>query len=116
MVFNAKARYISFSPYKLRPLADIIRGKQVNKALGILSTSALQRSVPLIKMIQSAIANAKNRDASVAVDLLVICKITIDQGPSRRSFKPGAMGRSEVRKKRFSHMSVELCLPKDLKE
>lgn len=105
MQFNARARNIRYSPFKLRPLADMVRGKNVGHALSWLATSSLKRAVPITKTIVSAAANAKNRQG-VEVDQLRIKEIRIDQGPAYRYFKPGAMGRSNIYKKRFSHISV----------
>ena len=60
MQFKAKARYISYSPYKLRPVADVIRGKNAAYALGWLATYRTKRSLDLTKVLESAVANAKN--------------------------------------------------------
>jgi large subunit ribosomal protein L22 len=107
MQFNAKARYIPFSPYKLRPIADVIRGKNVHQALAWLTTCALQRVVPLKKVIESAAANAMDLKG-IALSDLVIKEICVDQGPIRRYFKPGAMGRSSIQRSRKSHIHVVL--------
>lgn len=107
MQYKAKARYISYSPYKLRPLADVIRGKRADYALGVLSTYASQRSQPLKKMLQSAIANAKHT-ADISAQNLFIKELRVDQGPIFRYYKPGAMGRANVLRRRFSHLSVIL--------
>lgn len=107
MQFVAKAQNVRFSPFKLRPLADVVRGKTVNHALNWLATSALKRAVPLKKVVASAAANAKHK-SDIAVDQLLIKEIRVDQGPAYRYFKPGAMGRSNIYKKRFSHIQVIL--------
>ena len=107
MQFNAKARYIRFSPYKLRPVADVIRGKNVQFALNWLETAALKKALPLKKVVASAAANAKQLH-DVDVNDLQIKEIRVDQGPAYKYFKPGAMGRSNIYKKRFSHISVVL--------
>lgn len=107
MQYTAKARFVSYSPYKLRPLADVIRGKRADYALGWLSTYASQRTRPIKKMLQSAIANAKNR-SDVSLQDLVIKELRVDQGPIFRYYKPGAMGRANVQRRRFSHISVVL--------
>lgn len=107
MQFNAKAQNVRFSPFKLRPLADVIRGKSVRYALNWLATSSLKRAVPIEKVVASAAANAKHK-SSVELDQLMIKEIRVDQGPTQKYFKPGAMGRSNVYKKRFSHVSVIL--------
>lgn len=105
--FIAKVRYVWYSPYKLRPLANVVRGKDVTYALGWLTTYRTQRVGPLKKMIESAVANAKNRQ-NVDPSALIIKEIRIDQGPIHRYFKPGAMGRASVQRKRLSHLSVIL--------
>ncbi|MCX5925296.1 MAG: 50S ribosomal protein L22 [Candidatus Dependentiae bacterium] len=107
MQFTAKARYVRFSPYKLRILVDVIRGKNVLYALNWLSTCALKRAEPIKKMVESAVANAKDLQ-NINVDSLSIKDIRIDEGPTYKYFKPGAMGRSNGYKRRVSHMSVVL--------
>ncbi len=107
MEFTAKARYIRFSPYKLRILVDVIRGKSALYALNWLSTCALKRAEPIKKMVESAVANAKNLQDIQSSDLC-IKDIRVDEGPTYRYFKPGAMGRSNKYKRRISHMSVVL--------
>lgn len=107
MQFTAKARFIRFSPYKLRPLADVIRGKSVTYAIGWLSTCALRRAIYIQKLVESAAANAKNVQ-NIDAKQLVISNIMVDEGPGYKYFKPGAMGRSNKYKKRSSHISVVL--------
>lgn len=107
MQFNAKTRYIRYSPFKLRPLADVVRGKSVDYALNWLATASLKRATPLKKIIESASANAKQLQ-NIERNNLVIKEIRVDHGPSYRYYKPGAMGRANVQKKRFSHVSVIL--------
>jgi len=107
MQFSAKLRYVRFSPYKLRPLADVVRGKDVQFAIDWLSTYAIKRARPLKKMIQSAVANAYNLK-DMQAENLVIADLRVDEGPMYRYYKPGAMGRATVLRKRFSHVSVVL--------
>ena len=106
MKFKASAKFIRFSPYKLRPMVDVVRGATVTKAINILSTFGMKRALPVIKTIKSAAANAKNLSMQVSENQLVIVDIRVDQGPAIRSYRPGAMGRSEFRKKRFSHITA----------
>lgn len=107
MQFSAKALYIPFSPYKIRFVANAIRGKNVYQALQWLTTCALKRAVPVHKVIASAAANAKTLNGIDATDL-IIKTICVDQGPIRRYFKPGAMGRANPQRSRKSHISVVL--------
>lgn len=105
MQFIAKARFIHFSPYKLRPMADVIRGKNVRYAIDWLTTYAVKKAVPVRKVVESAVANAKHLN-NLDVSTLIIKEIRVDQGPMHKSFKPGAMGRANVIRKRYSHISV----------
>ena len=107
MQFIAKARYIRLSPLKVRPLVDVVRGKNARYALDWLSTCGVKRAVPVQKMIESAVANAKHLKNIEAKDLH-IKEISVDKGPIYKYFKAGAMGRSNIYRKRFSHLKVIL--------
>lgn len=109
MQITAKAKYIRFSPYKVRPLADVVRGKSAVYALNWLATCSVKKAVPLQKLIESAVANAKHNN-NVEVGKLFVKDVRIDQGPIVRYFKPGAQGRANIQRKRLSHMSVVLEL------
>lgn len=105
MQFCAKARYIKFSPFKLRPVADVIRGKNAQFALNWLATHGSQRTEPVRKVLKSAVANAIQQGKCDPAELF-IKDLRVDQGPMYRYFKPGAMGRSTILRKRFSHIQV----------
>lgn len=107
MEFVAKAKGIPFSPYKLRPIADVVRGKDLAYALGWLTTHRTNRVVPLKKVIESAAANAKSTQG-VEIAELCVKEIRVDEGRIFRYFKPGAMGRASMQRKRFCHISVIL--------
>ena len=76
-------------------------------ALNWLATHAVKRIVPVQKAIESAVANAKQQ-GNLDRGMLYVDEIRIDEGPSYKYFKPGAMGRSNPYKRRFSHISVIL--------
>jgi|SRR6516165_4589561 len=107
MQFRAKAKFVRYSPYKLRPLADVIRGKDAQYALHWLETYKTRRSVPLKKMLMSAVANAKNLN-DLSPNELIIKDLRVDEGPIIRYYKPGAMGRANIQRKRLCHLSVIL--------
>jgi len=107
MQFEAKSRYVKYSPYKLRPLVDVVRGKNVAYALNWLKVYRNQRSSPVKKVIESAAANARYLQEYDPQDLR-IAEIKVDQGPARKYFKPAAMGRAMIQRKRMSHISVIL--------
>jgi large subunit ribosomal protein L22 len=107
MQFSAKVLYLPISPFKLRSFVDVVRGKNAEQAIRWLSTLTVKRSIPIKKMIQSAVANAKNLKNINPADL-TISDIRVDHGPVYKYYKPGAMGRSNPYRKRFSHASVIL--------
>ena len=107
MEYKAVARFVRYSPYKLRPIADVIRGKNVPAALSWLTVHLNKRVVPVKKTLESAIANAKQLDNCEPIDLIVR-EICVDEGPSFRYFKAGAMGRAQTQRRRMSHIRVVL--------
>ncbi len=107
MQAKATVRYVPISPYKLRLLVDVIRGKDVAYALGWLAALSMKRVRPIKKMLESAVANAKSAHGDAVQDWK-IRSICVDQGPTRRYMRPGAQGRGNLYRRRFSHMSVVL--------
>ena len=106
-LFSATAKFVRFSPYKLRPIADVVRGKDVGYALNWLTTYKTQRVLPIKKAIESAVANAKDLK-NIEQAVLMVKEIKIDQGPIRRYFKPGAQGRAKPQRTRLCHIRVTL--------
>ena len=106
-MFTAKAKFISFSPYKLRPLLDVIRGKNAQFALNWLATYNTRRTSPVEKVLKSALANA-HQLGGYQPEQLMIKLFTADQGPILKYFKPGAMGRANIQRRRFSHLNIKL--------
>ncbi len=107
MKYKAIAKKIRYSPYKLRPIIDVVRGKNAQTVLNWLSTykESGKRVLPIRKVIESAVANAKSLD-NHSVEDLYIQEIRIDEGPTHRYFKPGAMGRAQVQRRRSCHIQV----------
>lgn len=103
--FGAVARFVRYSPYKLRPIVDVVRGKDAQYALQWLTTYKTQRVEPIKKALASAVANAKNQNNLDSSDLIVK-DIRVDQGPIRRYFKPGAQGRAKPQRTRMCHIKV----------
>ena len=107
MLFSAKSKFVRYSPYKLRPLADVIRGKNAQYALDWLGTCSLKRACPIRKAVASAAANA-NVANNVEVAKLVVKEIRVDEGPRYKYYRPGAQGRSNPQRRLLSHISVVL--------
>lgn len=108
MNFKASAKYIKRSPYKLRPIVDVIRGKSAQYALDWLKVYGLKKSSSIKKLLDSAIANAKNMHDDIETKDLHVAEVFVDEGPVYKYFKPSAMGRSMVIRKRQSHMTIVL--------
>ena len=105
--FIAIAKFVRYSPYKLRPIVNVVRGKNVDYALQWLTTYRTQRAEPIMKVLKSAVANAMNLQ-SVAPGELMVKDIRVDGGPIQRYFKPGAQGRAQIQRKRMCHIKVIL--------
>lgn len=108
MEARAVLRYLRMSPRKVRPVADLVRGRSVEEALGVLSVTPRAAAQPLAKLIRSALANAMQMGEGVEADRLYVKRITVDQGPTLRRYRPRAMGRVGIIRKRTSHITVVL--------
>jgi len=107
MEATCKVKYVRQSPYKIRFVADLIRGKKVLDAINILSSTNKKASSFLLKSVNSAVANINyNDDANFENDELYIKKVLIDGGPTIKRFRPAAMGRAVPIKKRTSHITI----------
>jgi large subunit ribosomal protein L22 len=88
-------------------VADLVRGKDVNEAVGILKYTN-KKSAPLIsKVLKSAIANAEHNN-DMDSDELYVSEIYVDEGPTLKRMRPRAYGRADVRRHRTSHITVVL--------
>jgi len=108
MEARAVARYIRMSPRKVRQVVDLIRGRSVEEAINLLHFTPKRASVPVEKLLRSAVANAMNKDEASKLDAddLFIREIMVDQGPTMRRYNPGPMGRANIIRKRSCHISV----------
>ena len=107
MEATCKVKYIRQSPFKIRFVADLIRGKKVLDAINILSSTNKKASQFLLKSVKSAVANINyNDDANFENDELYIKKILVDGGPTIKRQRAAAMGRAVPIKKRTSHITI----------
>jgi len=104
---KAFARHIHVGPRKLRLVADMIRKTPVDVALEQLRFSSKNAAVPLMKVINSAIANAVH-NFEIARETLYVKSVTVDGGPVSTRYAPRAQGRAFVERKRTSHINVVL--------
>ena len=94
------------SPRKVRLVADMIRGKRVSVARDSLIFLAKKSSPELSKLLDSALANA--RQQGISTDDLIIKTITVDKGSVLKRFKPMARGRAAGIRRTMSHVNLEL--------
>ena len=104
----AKLKYLRITPRKVRVVADLIRGKNVNQALAQLAFVEKRAAEPVAKLLRSAVANAEqhSKDKALDVDSLRVKSLMVDQGPSLRRYMPRAMGRAFKILKKTSHISL----------
>ena len=104
---TAQLNYVRMSPQKLRLTAGLIRGLSVEKAIVQLRFSKKQAARPVLKLLESAVANAVQNNA-LKRETLVVQSITVDGGPILHRWMPRAMGRATPVRKRSSHIILVL--------
>jgi large subunit ribosomal protein L22 len=107
LVVRAKARYVRCAPRKARLVVDHIRGKQVGEARAILTHTPRAASKEVLKLLDSAVANAEHNHELVA-DELRVDQAYVDEGPTIKRYRPRALGRATQIRKRTSHMTITL--------
>ncbi len=107
MEARAVAKYVPIGPRKVRQVIDLVRNRGVDEALAILKFTRKAASVPVEKVLKSALANA-GRDPKANIDKLYIEEAYVDAGPSLKRFRSRAMGRATQILKRSSHITVVL--------
>ncbi|MFN8113766.1 MAG: 50S ribosomal protein L22 [Solirubrobacterales bacterium] len=106
-VVHAKARYVRTAPRKVRVVADQIRGLDVETAIAQLNFSPRGASVPVLKLVKSAAANAEN-NFDLDPEEMRITSISVDEGPTMRRYRPRARGRATRIEKRSCHINIAL--------
>jgi large subunit ribosomal protein L22 len=104
MEATASAKYVRISPRKMRRSVDLIRGRHVDDARRILVLSPLRANRTLVKVLDSAVANAEQRQA--IPENLVVSRAWVDDGPTLRRWQPRAYGRATKIRKRTSHVTL----------
>jgi len=112
MEIKATIKHLRISPKKVRLLANLVRGKEVKNALDQLKFSAKGASLPVAKLIKSAIANAEH-NFELDKNNLFVKEIKVDEGGMLKRWMPKAHGRATPLRKRISHVSLTLGEIKD---
>jgi large subunit ribosomal protein L22 len=107
LVVSARAKYVRSAPRKARLVMAHIRGKNVEQAQAILRHAPRAVSGDILKLLNSAVANAES-SYELGPDELRIQRAFVDEGPTIKRFRPRARGRATRILKRTSHMTIEL--------
>src|SRR5918995_5477723 len=106
----ATAKFVRMSPTKARIVIDLIRGRHVDDAQRVLRFTQRGASEPVLKVLNSAIANAEH-NRGLSADELIVVRAWADEGPTLRRFRPRALGRATRIRKRTCHISVVVARP-----
>jgi ribosomal protein L22 len=107
VVVRARSKYVRSAPRKARLVMDHIRGKEVEQARAILVHAPRAVAEDILKLLNSAVANAES-NYELGPDELRVRKAFVDEGPTIKRFRPRALGRATRIQKRTSHMTIEL--------
>ncbi len=110
----ARARHIGYPPRKVRQVADLVRGMNVEEALEILKFTPRVAAEPMSKTIRSAMHNMVNKKGgTIEAEDIFIKSIQVDEGRTLYRIRPRAQGRAYRIRKRSSHIKVVVSLPVD---
>ena len=108
MIARAEAKYIRIAPLKVRRVIDLVRGKGLNEAFAILTNIQRRAGLPVKKLLDSALSNAKQKVREITPEQLVISHIEANGGPMLKRHRAGSMGRAMPILKRTTHIQVSL--------
>jgi ribosomal protein L22 len=112
LVVRARSKYVRSAPRKARLVMDHIRGKEVEHARAILGHAPRAAADDILKLLNSAVANAESA-YELGADELRVLRDFVDEGPTIKRFRPRALGRATKINKRTSHMTIELTTTKN---
>jgi large subunit ribosomal protein L22 len=104
--YKAISRYLMVSPFKIRPVADLIRRKPYTEAVSILENMPHKGARLIRKTILSAASNALNRNKQLEEDMRYVREVKIDEGPRMKRVWFRARGRADMLLKRMCHITV----------
>ena len=106
-VYCAKLRNVPSSPRKMRLVVDMVRGMEVNRALGVLRYSTKEPAAKVEKLLRSAIANWEQKTGQKAGDeTLYVTRIFVDEGVTLKRMRPAPQGRGYRIRKRSNHVTL----------
>ncbi len=112
--YFAKLKDVPSSPRKMRYVVDLIRGMEVNRALGTLKFSSKSASADVAKVLRSAIANWEQKNERKADDgELFVTRVFVDEGATLKRMRPAPQGRGFRIRKRSNHITLFVDTKKD---
>lgn len=114
--YSAKLSRLRIAPRKVRLVADLVRGEKLQRARHDLQFSTKRASVDILKLLNSAVSNAKNKNENLNEDSLFIKKIVVDEGQKMKRFRPVSRGRAHPIEKKTSHITIILEESEPLKK
>ena len=106
---RAEARYIRISPQKARLVVDLIRGRSADAARLTLRSVNKRIAPTVLKVLESAVSNARNSTTDIDVDTLVVAEAYVNEGPRQKRIRPAPMGRAYRYQRRSSHIVIKLA-------
>jgi large subunit ribosomal protein L22 len=107
MRVRAEARFVRHSPFKVRRVLDLVRGLPVEDARSVLTFTPRGATEPILKVLESAVANAEHNFALDEEELFV-AEAYAGEGPTLKRWRPRARGRATRIRKRTSHITIVL--------
>ncbi len=112
MRYTAKHRYADMGARKIRPFADLVRGRNVDEALQLLRFYHNRGARLLEKVVRSALGNADDQECP-DLDALVVSECRVDEAPMFKRIQPRARGTAFPIKRRMAHIIVTLADPEE---
>ena len=106
--YKAVAKYLMVSPSKVRPVANLVRGKNYEEAYGILLAMPQKGARLILKVLESAGANAMYQNNKLDESQLVVSAIYVDGGPMLKRVWARSHGKRDILLRRMSHITVEV--------
>ncbi len=105
MKAHATARYVRQSPFKVRRVLDLVRGLPVDEARVVLEFTNRRATEPIMKTLNSAVANAEH-NLALDADELFVSEAYANEGPTLKRYRPRARGRATQIRKRTCHITI----------
>ncbi len=118
MIGQAIKRYERASPRKVNRMLELLRGKMIPEARAVLRLQHSRTKLPLLKTLDSAVANFKFKIGAVRIDDkdLIVKEARVDEGPTMKRWRPGFRGTADMIRRRTCHIKFTVTSTKPIKE